>query len=267
MSKSVESKKQKNLYGWMMVISLAFFACMHATFVGFTNDDSYFVILRREYDSLLELLKFRYETDSSRILSEAILFTLVKCPFAVWQILDVLICLLIIHCLMVLLVDDKYSSKNIWVFLGFAIYPFMHMGSAGWICTSLNYLWTFATLLYTLVIVFYRQRGKKVSPLQYAAAFLAILYTANCEMPATAMVMLFALACIYAITEKRSCWYEICGCVLGLAGVIFALSAPGNDERTIMEAENWMPEFFDLNFLEKARLCSVFVFEHFEVNI
>ena len=58
MSKVAENKKHKNIYGWMMLVSLVFFACMHATFVGFTNDDSYFVILREEYDSLLELLKF-----------------------------------------------------------------------------------------------------------------------------------------------------------------------------------------------------------------
>ena len=30
-----------------------------------------------------------------------------------------------------------------------------------------------------------------------------------------------------------------------------------------MEAANWMPEFFDLTILDKLRLCSVFVFEHF----
>lgn len=275
-------KSKKNIYGIMMVVNFVFFALMHATFVGFTNDDSYFVILRGEWSSLLDLLVYRYRTDSSRVLSEAILFTLVKYPFICWQILDVLICVLTYHSLTVLLVNNKYSKDNVLVFLAFAIYPFMHMGSAGWICTSLNYLWPLATLLYVLSIAYRRvlydnnanvnalknnnldkKETKKISAFSYIFAVLAMIFTANCEMSATVMMLVFALLLLYAVIEKRKCWYEIVALIIGLAGIIFALSAPGNDERTAMEAANWMPEFFDLSFFEKARLCSVFVFEHY----
>lgn len=255
--------EKKNIYGIMMIVNLIFFAAMHATFVGFTNDDSYFVILRSEYNSLIDLLVFRYQTDSSRVLSEAILFTLIKCPFIIWQIFDVGICVLIYHCLATLFVDDKYSMDNVWVFMAFASYPFMHVGSAGWICTTLNYLWPLATLLYALVVAKRRSKGLEIGVVRYILAFVCIIFTANCEMPATVLVMVFALVLLYGIREKRSIWYEISAVVIGIAGVVFALSAPGNDERTAMEAANWMPEFFDLSIFEKARLCSVFVFEHY----
>ena len=254
-------KKQKNLYGIMMVVNAAFFALLHSTFVGFTNDDAYFVIVRDSFDSLWELLVHRYITDSSRVLSEAVLFTLVKYPFAVWQILDTLICALVYHCLTVLLVNDKTSRGNVVVFLLFACYPFMHMGSAGWICTSLNYLWPLATLLYALTIVYRKYRKEKVALWQYLAGIMAMIFTANCEMSATMLVMVFACAIVFV--KKKCPWYEILGTLIGLAGIIFAFSAPGNDERTAMEAMNWMPEFFNLTFLDKARLCAVFVFEHF----
>ena len=89
------------------------------------------------------------------------------------------------------------------------------------------------------------------------------IYTAKCEKSATMLIFTLAMAIWFAIWEKRKSGYEIFGTVIGIAGIVFAMSAPGNDERTIMEAENWMPEFFDLNILEKARLCAVFVFEHF----
>ncbi|MDE6713258.1 MAG: hypothetical protein K2K20_05925, partial [Lachnospiraceae bacterium] len=70
-------------------------------------------------------------------------------------------------------------------------------------------------------------------------------------------------AFVFALLDNKSKWYELAAVLVGFAGILFAMLAPGNDERTLMEAENWMPEFFDLHFLEKARLCSVFVFEHF----
>lgn len=256
-------RQEKNWYGIMMVVNAVFFFLLHLTFVGFTNDDAFFVELRSQWDSLFALLVDRYLTDSSRVLSEALLFTLVRLPFFVWQVLDTLICILVYHCLTVLLVNDKYSKGNIIVFLAFASYPYMHMGSAGWICTSLNYMWPLAALLYALSGAFRRYRGDRIPAWKYTLYLAAIIFTANCEQSAAMLAMTFGMAFVFALLDKRSKWYELAAVLIGVAGILFAMLAPGNDERTIMEAENWMPEFFDLRFLEKARLCSVFVFEHF----
>ena len=254
---------EKNWYGIMMLINGIFFLLLHLTFVGFTNDDSYFVQLRGEWDSLWDLLVHRYQTDSSRVLSEAILFTLIEYPFWVWQILDTLICILAFHSLSVLFCTEKSDEKHILLFMAFASYPYMHVGSAGWICTSLNYMWPLATLLYVLSGAVRRYRGEKISPWQWCLYLVAMIFTANCEMSATMLFLTLGMALIFAVWDKRPKAYEISGIVFGIFGVVFAMSAPGNEERTIMEAENWMPEFFDLNIIEKARLCSVFVFEHF----
>lgn len=256
-------QQEKNWYGIMMIMNAVFFFLLHLTFVGFTNDDAFFVVVRSQWDSLFELLVDRYLTDSSRVLSEAILFTLVKMPFFVWQVLDTLICILVYHCLTVLLVNDKQSRGNIIVFLAFASYPYMHMGSAGWICTSLNYMWPLATLLYALSGAFRRYRGEKIPAWKYPLYIVALIFTANCEQSAVMLVMTFGMAFVFAVMDKKGKCFEMAAVLIGVAGVLFAMLAPGNDERTIMEAENWMPEFFDLNLLEKARLCSVFVFEHF----
>lgn len=260
---SVDRAQKRNWYYIMMVVNAAFFFLLHLTFVGFTNDDSFFVIMRSQWDSLFDLLVYRYQTDSSRVLSEAILFTLIKMPFLVWQILDTLICILVYHSLTVLLVPDRNSKGNIIVFLAFASYPYMHVGSAGWICTSLNYMWPLATLLYALSGVIRRYRGENIPAWKYLFYLLAAVFTANCEQSATMLMMTFGMALVFAWMDHRSRWYEIAGVCIGAAGIIFAMAAPGNGERTVMEAANWMPEFFDLTFLEKARLCSVFVFEHF----
>lgn len=260
---SADRTQKRNWYYIMMVVNAAFFFLLHLTFVRFTNDDSFFVIMRSQWDSLFDLLVYRYQTDSSRVLSEAILFTLIKMPFLVWQILDTLICILVFHSLTILLVNDRNSKGNILVFLAFASYPYMHVGSAGWICTSLNYMWPLATLLYSLSGAFRRYRGEKVPAWKYTFYLLAAVFTANCEQSATMLVMTFGMALVFAWMDRRSRRYEIAGVCIGAAGIIFAMAAPGNGERTVMEAANWMPEFFDLTLLEKARLCSVFVFEHF----
>ena len=263
-------KEQRNWYTITMMICTGFFLLMHLTFVGFTNDDVYFRDLAAMWDSVPALVVDRYLTDSSRVISETILFLLVQCPFIVWQLLDTLICILLCHSACVLLVNDKQKKENLLVLALFAIYPYMHVGSAGWICTSLNYMWPMATLTYALSGAMRRIRGEKIAVWQYVLYVIALIFTANCEMSATVLVFAGTYLLAYRFGRKKAeksissgCVYEIAVLAIGLAGLIFAMTAPGNGERTAMEALNWMPEFPDLNLFQKFRLCAVFVFEHF----
>lgn len=255
--------KKKNYYKVMMIVNALFFLALHMTFVGFTNDDSYFVIVRSKWSSLFSLIVDRYLTDTSRVLSEFVLFFLIDKPFIIWQLLDTLMCILLFHSFSVILVNDKHSKLNVVLFMLIASYPFMHVGSAGWICTSLNFLWPMSTLSYSFSGFMRRYRGEKVSAVSYVLYILAMIFAANCEQSTAVLLMISGMAVVYSLMDKRSKWYEIVGLLIGVGGMIFALTAPGNGARVEMEANNWMPEFFDLTIIDKFRLCAVFVFEHF----
>ena len=255
-------KNNKYLQGFLL--TAVFFILLHCTFVGLFSDDEWFLEMITEASSLKSLLIERYETWTSRLITEAVCFELVRMPFFVWCILDVLICLLTYHSLTVIFVNDKESKANIWVFLVFAIYPFMHMASAGWLSTTLNYLWPFTFAVYALSGAVRQIRGEKLKWYSYILYFLSLIFAVNCEMPA-AYVLLVFLGCVgYRILSKKKPVnvYEIVTIILAIAAIIFAFTCPGNQLRTEIEVR-WMPEFPDLNILEKFRLCAVFVFEHF----
>ena len=275
-NKEIEKKEMRNWYAVTMAVCSVFYLLLHLTFVGFTNDDVYFRELAAMWDSVPALVVDRYLTDSSRVISETILFLLIQCPFIVWQLLDTLICILLCHSACVLLVNDKEKKENLLVLALFAIYPYMHVGSAGWICTSLNYMWPMATLTYALSGVARRMRGEKIAGWQYVLYVIALIFTANCEMSATVLVLAggYLLLRYFCIQREGAAgaqaeripkgWrFEFAVFLIGVAGLVFAMTAPGNGERTAMEALNWMPEFPDLNLFQKFRLCAVFVFEHF----
>ena len=273
MMEEKNSKKITDHRFFMLAFTGLFFFAMHLTFAAFTNDDSFFKIIS-EGEPLSELLLERYRTDSSRVLSEAFLFTFVQKPFIVWQICDTLICMLLAYSAASVFGIDRHDKKNWLIFLLFACYPYMHMGSAGWICTSLNYIWPLAAFLYTLSVALRRYRGEKVSDLTVRLSLITAVFAANCEQSAAVTFLSFGLILYFIITgnrkgeksgthKKKSFWLELTVFCIGIFGIIFALTAPGNGARTEMEAANWMPEFFDLTILDKLRLCSVFVFEHF----
>ena len=263
MTEMIKEKKETDRRLIMLAITALFFFLMHLTFVGFTNDDYYFRIMKADHGSVLQTVIYRYQTDTSRVLSEALLFCFIELPFIIWQIADTLICVLTAYASSVIFGLKKDDKRNYLIFLLFACYPYMHMGSAGWICTTLNYIWPLAAFLYGLSVVMRRYRNEKVSGNTYRFALICLLFAVNCEQSAAVVTFAFILASVFAILDKKNAWYEITGACIGIFGIVFALTSPGNGARTEMEAANWMPQFFDLTLIEKARLCGVFVFEHF----
>ena len=101
-------------------------------------------------------------------------------------------------------------------------------------------------MVYALSIAVRRYRGQEVKFWQYILAGLALVFTANTEMSAAALAIIFVFVLILRIKAGKPWIYEILGLLSQIGGMIFALTAPGNGERTAMEALNWMPEFPNL---------------------
>lgn len=255
-------KKNKYLQGLLM--TLIFFVLLHLTFVGLFSDDEWFLDMISEAESLKSLLIERYYTWTSRLLTEALCFVLVRLPFVVWAILDILICCLLYHCLSVIVVNDTSSRLNIILFLVIACYPFMHMASAGWLSTTLNYLWPFTLALYAFTGAVRRSRGQMIPAYKYVLYILSAVFAVNCEMPAAYTLLIFIGIVGWNVWNKKGkkSIYEIAVILIAIGAIIFAFTCPGNDARTEVELR-WMPEFPALNIIDKFRLCAVFVFEHF----
>ncbi len=255
-----------NRYLAGMLLTLSFFGLLHCTFVGLFSDDLWFVEMMNAASSLPELLADRYISWTGRLIIEAVCFTLVRLPFFVWCILDVGMCLLLYHSLSVIIVNDKADKSNIWLAVSMAGYPFMHMASAGWISTSLNYLWPFAIVMYVLALEFRDIRGEKVPVFSRFAAIVMYLFAANQELGALYAILTFAgTVCYKRIAAKDKSiisLYEAAIFLLSAAELVFAFTAPGNAIRTETEVR-WMMEFPYMSIIDKFRACAVFVFEHF----
>ena len=139
--------------------------------------------------SIWEILAHRYATWSSRMAIEFVLIPLVQVPW-LWKILDIIVFTLIPVLLyrLLFLNPEKYldmecninKTAGKWLVCAFMLlYPFSDMVSAGWIATTVNYLWPLLGLLYiALLLQKLAQKdmytGMKVQAVWFPAFFAAV---------------------------------------------------------------------------------------------
>ena len=110
---------------------------------GFYADDVTFSNVLSKW-SLLGYLKYRYLNWDSRIIQDAALVIFSNIDRIIWKILDSIIYTLGAY--YTIKIVNKENNKQIIIFgiLLFLMYSFYELGSAGWIATTLTYLWSFS---------------------------------------------------------------------------------------------------------------------------
>ncbi|MGN0412023.1 MAG: DUF6056 family protein [Lachnospiraceae bacterium] len=223
------------------------------------QDDSWFATAL-EGTNLGGFLLYRYKRWSSRVLIEGLLVLLTGCSFWVWRILDSLIMCLGIYSIVELCGLKKNSKSIALVFFLCLLLPLETMRSAGWVATTLNYLWPCSLGLYGMLPIKRFWEGKAFRPWEYVTFTAALLFSANMEQTAALLLgfyLLFSVAYIYRrkklqITEGMLLpgYAIVILCILS-ASIIFILTCPGNANRGLEETMTWFPQYADYGLGDK----------------
>lgn len=138
--------------------------------------------------SIWEILAHRYATWSSRMAIEFVLIPLVQVPW-LWKILDIIVFTLIPVLLyrLLFLNPEKYldmecninKTAGKWLVCAFMLlYPFSDMVSAGWIATTVNYLWPLLGLLYIALLLQKLAQNKFLHWYEGAAGVICCIFAA-----------------------------------------------------------------------------------------
>ena len=136
--KQTDRKKWGLLAGMFLLLLLA-----HTLIrADFGDDLAYQNILANQ--SLSSFLRERYYTWSSRVLIEAVMLLFVTGNVWLWKIADSLMVLLFLWAVSELFGGESVQEKlraQMLMFCMIWIVPFFSLSSAGWITTTINYLW------------------------------------------------------------------------------------------------------------------------------
>ena len=215
-----------------------------------TGDDIFFSKVLNDY-SILSFCFTRYNTWSSRIIIESILIVVSRFPI-MWKILDVLVVLWICKSISNILNHEKEQKITWFIVFALIMFPWESMGSAGWIATTMNYLWPLASGLYVLSLMTEFFRGNKVSYFKIFLSVPCLLYACNQEQICAVMVafLFFGLVLCKLKTHKFNSTV-IFWTILSLLSLCFIMFCPGNAARNIAETSTHFPEYAEFTLLDK----------------
>lgn len=247
--KQTDRKKWGLLAGMFLLLLLA-----HTLIrADFGDDLAYKNILVNQ--SMFDFLRERYHTWSSRVLIEAVML-----PFATgnvwwWKIADSLMIVLFLWIVSELFGGEKEQEKmqaQMLMFCMIWIVPFFSLSSAGWITTTINYLWPLTLGLVAMLPLRHWDREEKIPVWEFVVCPICALYGANMEQMGAILLGSYVVFGGYLLWKRKklSPFYFLQ--LLLIAGsLVFILTAPGNACRTEAEIQRFFPEFAGLSVGQK----------------
>lgn len=247
------------------VVAVLYYAYLQSH-IALIDGDTIKFFTQLDKFGFIPFLIMRYNAWSSRLIIEGVLALLAHAPM-LWFVLNLLIYLSIWFCLRrVLAVRVDYERSGWLALFLMAFYQFSNFASAGWMATMLNYLWPLAALLFIICEGLsrtgladelvpekkkengrYPQTGKSSA----AISLLAALFVANLEQGAVLLCIISTCFALIAWRKQRSVGLYAAWLIISIAGIVFALTCPGNAVRAVSEVGTWWPAYDQLSFAGK----------------
>lgn len=225
--------------------------------INYGDDVSYFQnVLAGSQDYIGDTIRFsfeRYNTWSSRTIIEIFVIYLAHLPHIVWRIADTMIWMLL-YSSMINLLDIKTEKMRWCLTILLLLFPFKYTGTAGWICTSLNYTWPTALGLYFFSIVREWRKSTSVSTATTISALLALVYAANEEQMSAVLFIVLSAVLLQDIFKKRVNSLVLISYIITCVIMAYILTCPGNEVRLVLYEANRIPGYMEYSVLEKLDL-------------
>jgi len=172
-----------------IVIYILFFAAilyLHKNMIYISDDDIFRHYLEKM--SLADCLKMTFFDSTGKFFTDTAGAILTSIPMWSWKIFDSAIYIIIVKLFMYLLVDED-NAVNLTIVCSVVImYPFTYLGSAGYIVTSTNYVYTTVCILVAMVPLKTLVKVGRAPVWQCLLGIAATMYASNQEQAAVILI-------------------------------------------------------------------------------
>ena len=248
---------------WLAVIFGVFFLAVALYHLPLTasNDDLYYgAVLNVE--TWPRFLLRHYQVWSARLIIDGFLAWFARLPYWVWKILDSLIwgSLPWLLCRAARLEGRPWAAMTACGVLAF--YPWHHISGAGWMVTTVFYLWTGAAALAAIGLLVRSLHGKIVRPWQTVLALAGMTFACNMEPVALFCALCLVPFCLWRLIRRKPVGVLLAGMTLiPLLMLAFAALSPGLASRTGGETASYWVDMPMRGLFQRLELGLVFSLE------
>lgn len=225
------------------VLLFALFLAWHLQLQLVDVDEAYYreIFLQR---SIPDFVVSQYKTWSARTLIELGFGLFCALPPLAWRLCNPVVITVCALCISRLIGAAGKAGVNWMLCALLVLYTWRDLSSAGWIITTLAYLWPCCALLVALLPVADFACGRRPRWWQCVLSLPLALYAANMEQAnVVLLVLLFALLCWCVARRRMPHWVVFGQLAMCGANLLYTFLSPGVDYRFTGEAISWYPDF------------------------
>ncbi len=226
---------------------------LHYLVPGLTKDDRYYWNVLNEQDTLSYLIH-SWTSWTSRLMIEAAAIWVEHLPMAVWKVLDTAVYTGTGLVLSKLIIRENRRQANQVLCALMLIYPFLHMSTAGWMTTTITYLWPLAAGLCVCLTLKRLWGGKKLHVWEYPCGIVLVLYAGSLEQMSAVMTAVTAAAWVMIWRRGRKSPLPPILFCLSAACVAAVFLCPGNGLRTGSEIRQAFADYGMLSIIDRLQI-------------
>lgn len=197
---------------------------------------------------------FTFLNGSARPLTDGLTYIFSRNQW-LWRILNPCIITTLL-CTICKTTSADINNKSTRLIALTAVFPTMILVDAGFVATTLNYLWPVTFGILNLIPLTDSLNNKKTSKLLLFVLIPLLAYTTNMQQMCAVLLAVFAVSNIYFICKRNFKPYILLQFIITLSGTVSSLllNFTGDNSRIIRETERYFPTFNQLNIFEKTEL-------------
>lgn len=236
----------------------AFLLCMIVVHQGyeFTADDAALVrdtlkpTIWEEFSSVV----YNFTTWSSRVLVNLPIHIMLHFDYRVWLVPELFLLFVIIWGLSYIFVTNNEAINNVVLFSLLVSFPYIYVINAGWITTTMTYIWPIAIGVCACTSIRKYLDGKKFRWYEYVLYTLATIYAANQEQTSIILSLVFVGCAVVSIKNNKKSVLIFIQAACSVANFLFHAFTPGNDNRRLIETSVRFPNYGRLSLIDKLEL-------------
>jgi hypothetical protein len=255
---AIHEKKSTNIHIINIIYSVLIGIFFYLT--PLINDDVMNLHTKKLYSfsGILHQVGHMYFTWSNRIFINPVMYIMTTLfP----KVIFAFVTGVVIYCILLYL-NQQFNEQNdyrlnITFLIILSLFPFLELATAGWIATTVTYLWPLGAVALALIL--------PDRPITLVISFILFLWGLNNEQLCAIMILVlmyyFIVHLIHRSKPQNPKIWLLSGA--SIINLIIILLCPGNVNRKAVETVQWFPGFNQLNIINKLDLGIITTIQHY----